>query len=73
MNDSKRLRSLTLAMAITGLALVGSAGAFSHRFILGGSVQPLPPLAGRRRRNGPQYLPGLFRRLEFCVFVNSLG
>ncbi len=41
---SKRLRSLTLAMAITGLALVGSAGAFGYRTIFGGSVLPPPPL-----------------------------
>ena len=36
----KRRSSLTLVMAITGLALVGSAGAFGYRNILSGSVIP---------------------------------
>jgi len=38
-----RRRSLTLVMAITGLALVGTAGAFGCRDIFGGSVLPTPP------------------------------
>ena len=37
-----RRRSLTLVMAITGLALVGTAGAFGYRDIFGGSVLPNP-------------------------------
>ena len=35
-------RSLTLVIAITGLALVGTAGAFGYRNIFGGSVLPNP-------------------------------
>jgi hypothetical protein len=37
-----RRRSLTLVMAITGLALVGTAGAFGYRDIFNGSVLPNP-------------------------------
>jgi cell division septation protein DedD len=37
-----RRRSLTLVMAITGLALAGTAGAFGYRDIFGGSVLPNP-------------------------------
>jgi hypothetical protein len=37
-----RRRSLTLVMAITGLALVGTAGAFGYRDIFGDSVLPNP-------------------------------
>ena len=37
-----RRRSLTLVMAITGLALAGTAGAFGYRDIFGGSVLPTP-------------------------------
>jgi cell division septation protein DedD len=37
-----RRRSLTLVMAITGLAVVGTAGAFGYRDIFGGSVLPNP-------------------------------
>jgi hypothetical protein len=36
----KRHSSLTLVMALTGLALVGSAGAFGYRNIVSGSVIP---------------------------------
>ena len=38
-----RRRSLSLAMAITGLALVGTAGALGYRDIFGGSVLPNRP------------------------------
>jgi hypothetical protein len=38
-----RHRSLALIMAITSLALVGTAGAFGYREIFGGSVLPIPP------------------------------
>jgi hypothetical protein len=38
-----RRRSLTLVMAITGLALVGTAGAFGYREIFRGSVIATPP------------------------------
>ena len=36
-------RSLALVMAITGLALLGTAGAFGYREMFGGSVLPTPP------------------------------
>ena len=48
---SKRLRSLTFAMAITGLALVGSAGAVGYRTIFGGSVLPTPRRPPMRATN----------------------
>jgi cell division septation protein DedD len=38
-----RRRSLTLVVAITGLALVGTAGALGYRGIFGGSALPNPP------------------------------
>jgi hypothetical protein len=38
-----RQRSLALVMAIIGLALVGTAGAFGYRAMFGGSVLPTPP------------------------------
>jgi hypothetical protein len=38
-----RRRSLALVMAITGLALLGTAGAFGYREMFGGSVLPTPP------------------------------
>jgi hypothetical protein len=38
-----RRRNLSLAMAITGLALVGTAGALGYRDIFGGSVLPNRP------------------------------
>ena len=38
-----RRRSLALVMAITSLALVGTAGTFCYREIFGGSVLPIPP------------------------------
>ena len=38
-----RRRSLALVMAITGLALVGTAGAFGYREIFRGSVIATPP------------------------------
>ena len=38
-----RRRSLAFVMAMLGLALVGTAGAFGYRDIFGGSVQPKPP------------------------------
>ena len=38
-----RHRSLALVMAITSLALVGTAGTFGYREIFGGSVLPIPP------------------------------
>ena len=43
-NEVPRVRrgSLTLVMAIIGLALVGTAGAFGYRNIFGGSVLPNP-------------------------------
>ena len=49
----KRRSSLTLVMAITGLALVGSAGAFGYRNILSGSVIPtaLPSHHTRRTKH----------------------
>jgi hypothetical protein len=44
-NEGRRMRrrSLSLAMAITGLALVGTAGALGYRDIFGGSVLPNRP------------------------------
>jgi hypothetical protein len=38
-----RRRSLALMIAMTGLALLGTAGAFGYREMLGGSVLPTPP------------------------------
>jgi len=38
-----RLRGLALVMAIIGLALVGTAGAFGYRAMFRGSVLPTPP------------------------------
>ena len=38
-----RHRSLALVMAITSLALVGTAGTFGYREIFGGPVLPIPP------------------------------
>jgi hypothetical protein len=38
-----RRRSLALMIAITGLALMGTAGAFGYRKMFGGSVLPTPP------------------------------
>ena len=38
-----RRRSLALVMAITGLALLGTAGAFGYREMFGGSVIATPP------------------------------
>ena len=38
-----RRHSLTLVMAMFGLALVGSAGAFGYRQMFGGSPLPMPP------------------------------
>jgi hypothetical protein len=38
-----RHRSLAFAMAITSLALVGTAGTFGYREMFGGSVPPIPP------------------------------
>ena len=38
-----RRRSLALVMAITGLALLGTAGAFGYRDLFGGSVLQKPP------------------------------
>jgi len=38
-----RRRSLAFVMAILGLALVGTAGAFGYRDIFGGSALPKPP------------------------------
>ena len=45
-----RRRSLTLVMAITGLALVGTAGAFGYRDIFGGSVLPNAPAEHQREQ-----------------------
>jgi hypothetical protein len=39
----RRHCSLALVMAITSLALVGTAGTFGYREIFGGSVLPIPP------------------------------
>jgi SPOR domain len=38
-----RRRSLALMIAMTGLALLGTAGAFGYREMFGGSVLPTPP------------------------------
>ena len=38
-----RHRSLAIVMAITSLALVGTAGTFGYREMFGGSVVPIPP------------------------------
>ena len=38
-----RRRSLALMIAMTGLALLGTAGAFGYREMFGGSVIPTPP------------------------------
>ena len=38
-----RRRSLALMIAMTGIALLGTAGAFNYREIFGGSVLPTPP------------------------------
>ena len=38
-----RRRSLVLMIAMTGIALLGTAGAFDYREIFGGSVLPTPP------------------------------
>ena len=42
-NEAPRVRSLTLVVAIFGLALVGTAGAFGYRDMFGGSALPRPP------------------------------
>ena len=50
-----RQRSLALVLAISGLALVGTAGAFSYRNMFGGSVPPsmLSPASGKSQaKNG---------------------
>jgi len=48
-----RRRSLTFAMAMFGLALVGTAGAFGYRQIFGSSPPPMPPISLTNAVNEP--------------------
>jgi hypothetical protein len=48
---------VVLVMAIFGLAVVGTAGAFGYRAMFGGSVLPtLPPIAKASNEQNPLYL-----------------
>jgi nitrate reductase NapE component len=51
--STRRRNSLVLVMAIFGLAVVGTAGAFGYRAIFGGPVPPTLPLISKANKIAP--------------------